>query len=34
VEVATPSDPLHDVEFIQALTHTYDVAPTTDWLTA
>jgi hypothetical protein len=34
VKVATPSDPLHDVDFIQALMHAYDVAPTTDWLTA
>jgi hypothetical protein len=34
VEVAEPSDPLHDVDFIQALMHTYDVTPTTDWLTA
>jgi hypothetical protein len=33
VKVAEPSDPLHDVDFIQALTHTYDVQVTTDWLT-
>jgi hypothetical protein len=31
-KVATPSNPLHDVDFIQALLHTYDVQPTTDWL--
>ena len=31
--VASPSDPLHDVDFIQALMHTYDIQPTTDWLT-
>jgi hypothetical protein len=33
LHVAAPSDPFHDVDFIQALMHTYDVAPTTDWLT-
>ena len=33
VKVAEPSDPFHDVEFIQALMHTYDVSATTDWLT-
>jgi hypothetical protein len=33
VKVATPSDPLHDVDFIQALTHAYDIQATTDWLT-
>jgi hypothetical protein len=33
LQVAEPSDPLHDVDFIQALMHTYDIAPTTDWLT-
>jgi hypothetical protein len=33
VKVDAPSDPLHDVEFIQALMHTYDVTPTTDWIT-
>jgi len=32
--VASPSDPLHDVDFIQALMHTYDIQPTTDWLTS
>jgi hypothetical protein len=33
VQVVTPSDPLHDVDFIQALMHTYDIQATTDWLT-
>jgi hypothetical protein len=33
IKVAEPSDPFHDVDFIQALMHTYDVAATTDWLT-
>jgi hypothetical protein len=33
VTVSEPSDPLHDVEFIQALMRTYDVAPTIDWIT-
>ncbi len=32
VSVREPSDPLHDEEFIQALTNTYDVAPTQDWI--
>jgi hypothetical protein len=32
VSVREPSDPLHDAEFIQALTNTYDVAPTQDWI--
>ena len=32
VKVAEPSDPSHDVDFIQALMNTYDVAPTLDWL--
>jgi hypothetical protein len=31
-KVTAPSDPLHDVEFIQALTETYTIAPTTDWI--
>jgi hypothetical protein len=31
VEVAEPSDPLHDQAFIRALTATYSVAPTTDF---
>ncbi len=33
VDVAEPSDPLHDTEFIRALIATYTIAPTTDWLT-
>jgi len=33
VKVSEPSDPFHDTDFIQTLMHTYDVAPTTDWLT-
>lgn len=32
VNVTEPSDPLHDVEFIQLLANTYDIAPTQDWL--
>ena len=32
VTVTEPSDPLHDVEFIQLLANTYDIAPTQDWL--
>ncbi len=32
IQVAAPSDPFHDVDFIQALMHTYDVQATTDWL--
>ncbi len=31
VNVAEPSDPLHDQAFIRALIATYSVAPTTDW---
>jgi hypothetical protein len=27
-----PSDPLNDTEFMQTLMHTYDIAPTQDWL--
>jgi len=34
VNVAEPSDPLHDRTFIQALIATYSIAPTTDWATA
>jgi hypothetical protein len=34
VDVAEPSDPLHDQAFIRALTATYSMAPTTDWATA
>jgi hypothetical protein len=26
-----PNDPLHDLDWIQALTRTYTIAPTTDW---
>lgn len=32
VEVAEPSEPFHDVEFIRTLTSTYSIAPTQDWL--
>lgn len=32
VDVAEPSDPMHDTEFIRALIATYTIAPTTDWL--
>ena len=32
-KVAAPSDPFHDVDFIQALTATYSIAPTIDWIT-
>ena len=31
VDVAEPSDPLHDQAFIRALTATYSVTPATDW---
>ena len=31
IKVAEPTDPFHDVDFIQALMHTYTIAPTTDW---
>ena len=31
VDVAEPSDPFHDVAWIQALMHTYTIAPTTGW---
>lgn len=34
VKVSEPSDPFHDVDWIQALIHTYTIAPTTDWLAA
>jgi hypothetical protein len=34
VSVAEPNDPFHDVDWIQALMHTYTIAPTTDWLPA
>ena len=33
VAVKEPSDPLHDVDFIQTLTNTYSIAPTQDWIT-
>jgi hypothetical protein len=33
VDVAEPSDPMHDGEFIRALIATYTIAPCTDWLT-
>ena len=32
VDVAEPSDPLHDSDFIRSLIATYTIAPTTDWL--
>jgi hypothetical protein len=32
VDVAEPSDPLHDTDFIRALIAAYTIAPTTDWL--
>ena len=31
IAVSEPNDPLHDVDWIQALMHTYTIAPTTDW---
>ena len=31
VDVAEPTDPLHDSDFIRALIATYTIAPTTDW---
>jgi hypothetical protein len=34
VQVAEPSDPMHDTDFIRALISTYSIAPTTDWATA
>ena len=34
VDVAEPSDPLHDTDFIRALIATYSIAPTTDWISA
>lgn len=33
VDVAEPSDPMHDTDFIRALIATYSIAPTADWLT-
>jgi hypothetical protein len=32
VQVAEPSDPFHDDDFIHALMSTYTIAPTTDWI--
>ena len=34
VDVAEPSDPLHDHDFIRALISTYSIAPVKDWATA
>jgi hypothetical protein len=34
VKVSEPSDPLHDQEFIRALTAAYSISPTTDWATS
>jgi hypothetical protein len=34
IGVSEPNDPLHDVDWIQALMHTYTIAPTTDWAAA
>lgn len=34
VKVAEPSDPFHDVDFIQALMNAYSIAPTIDWIDA
>ena len=34
VKVSEPSDPFHDTDWIQALIHTYTIAPTTDWRAA
>jgi hypothetical protein len=31
-KIAVPSDPLHDDDFVRALTTTYTIAPTTEWL--
>ena len=31
IAVAEPSDPLHDSDFIRALTAAYSIVPTTDW---
>lgn len=33
VQVAEPSDPFHDDDFIRALTSTYTIAPQKDWIT-
>jgi hypothetical protein len=32
VQVAEPSDPLHDVDFVHALLSTYTIAPELDWI--
>jgi hypothetical protein len=32
VDVAEPSEPLHDQRFIRALIDTYTIAPKTEWL--
>jgi hypothetical protein len=34
VTVSEPSDPFHDVDWIQTLMHAYTIAPTTDWIAA
>jgi hypothetical protein len=31
-KVTPPSDPFHDVDFIHALTETYTIKPTIDWI--
>lgn len=33
MNVAEPSDPLHDTEFIRTLIAAYSIAPVTDWAT-
>jgi len=33
IKVTEPTEPLQDVEFMQTLMNTYDVAPTHDWIT-
>jgi hypothetical protein len=32
IRVSEPTDPFHDVEWIQTLMHAYTIAPTTDWI--
>jgi hypothetical protein len=32
LDVASPADPLHDQDWVRALTNTYTIAPTTDWI--
>ena len=34
MKISEPTDPFNDVDWIQALMHTYTIAPTTDWLAA